>query len=98
MLEIRATGHFEKWVNSLKDRKAKAKVQVQITKMSIGNLGDVKPIGERIGEARIHYGHGYRLYFIKRGKELIILLAGGTKRNQSADIKKAIKLAKNIEN
>ena len=96
MIEIRKTELFAKWLDNLRDVQAKARVLVRIERLSSGNAGDVKPVGEGISEMRIDYGPGYRVYFIKRGNELIILLAGGDKSSQTADIKVAIRLASNL--
>lgn len=96
MAEIRKTELFAKWLDNLRDIQAKARVLVRIERLASGNAGDVKPVGEGISEMRIDYGPGYRVYFIKRGNELIILLAGGDKSSQTADIKVAIRLASNL--
>lgn len=96
MVEIRKTKLFAKWIDNLRDVQAKARVLVRIERLASGNAGDVKPVGEGISEMRIDYGPGYRVYFIKRGNELIILLAGGDKSSQTADIKVAIRLASNL--
>lgn len=96
MVEIRKTELFAKWLDNLRDVQAKARVLVRIERLASGNAGDVKPVGEGISEMRIDYGPGYRVYFIKRGNELIILLAGGDKSSQTADIKVAIRLASNL--
>lgn len=96
MVEIRKTELFAKWIDNLRDAQAKARVLVRIERLASGNAGDVKPVGEGISEMRIDYGPGYWVFFIKRGNELIILLAGGDKSSQIADIKVAIRLASNI--
>ena len=96
MVEIRKTELFAKWIDNLRDVQAKARVLVRIERLASGNAGDDKPVGEGISEMRIDYGPGYRVYFIKRGNELIILLAGGDKGSQTADIKVAIRLASNL--
>jgi putative addiction module killer protein len=96
MVEIRKTEHFATWLDNLRDIQAKARVLVRIERLSSGNPGDVKPVGEGVSELRIDYGPGYRVYFIQRGSELIILLAGGDKSSQSRDIKSAIRLAQNL--
>jgi putative addiction module killer protein len=96
MIEIRKTELFAKWLDNLRDIKAKARVLVRIERLASGNAGDVKPVGEGISEMRIDYGPGYRVYFMQRGSELIILLAGGDKSSQSRDIKVALRLAQNL--
>lgn len=96
MIEIRKTELFAKWLDNLRDIQAKARVLVRIERLASGNAGDVKPVGEGVSEMRIDYGPGCRVYFTKRGSELIILLAGGDKGSQSADIKVALRLARNI--
>jgi putative addiction module killer protein len=96
MVEIRKTEHFANWLDNLRDIRAKARVLVRIERLASGNAGDVKPVGEGVTEMRIDYGPGYRVYFIQRGSELIILLAGGDKSSQSRDIKSAIRLAQNL--
>jgi len=96
MVEIRKTNMFAKWIDNLRDVQAKARVLIRIERLASGNAGDVKPVGEGISEMRIDYGPGYRVYFIKRGNEVIILLAGGDKSSQTADIKVAIRLASNL--
>jgi len=96
MVEIRKTDLFAKWIDNLCDVQAKARVLVRIERLASGNAGDVKPVGEGISELRIDYGPGYRVYFIKRGNELIILLAGDDKSSQTADIKAAIRLTSNL--
>lgn len=97
MIEVRQTDIFAKWFNSLRDRKAKARVQARIDRIEIGNFGDVSPIGEGVSELRIHYGPGYRVYFVQRGSVVVILLSGGDKSSQNADIKRAKEIAKQLE-
>lgn len=96
MGEVRKTEIFAKWLDNLRDIQAKARVLVRIERLASGNAGDVKPVGEGVAEMRINYGPGYRVYFIQRGSELIVLLAGGDKSSQSRDIKAAIRLAQNL--
>lgn len=96
MIEIRKTELFANWLDSLQDIQARARVLVRIERLASGNSGDVKPVGEGVSEMRINYGPGYRVYFIQRGSELIILLAGGDKSSQSRDIKAAIRLSQNL--
>lgn len=94
MIEIRQTETYANWFDSLRDRKARARIDIRIRRLSLGNPGDVKPIGSGVSELRIDYGPGYRVYFVQRGPMLIILLAGGDKRTQERDIKKALELAR----
>ena len=96
MIEIRKTDVFVDWLDGLEDIRARARVLVRIERLAAGNPGDVKPVSEGVSELRIDYGPGYRVYFKKRGKELIILLAGGDKSTQSKDIRKALRLAQNL--
>lgn len=96
MIEIRKTESFANWLDNLRDVQAKARVLVRIERLASGNAGDVKPVGEGVSEMRINYGPGYRVYFVQRGSELIILLAGGEKSSQPRDIKTAIRLAQNL--
>ena len=94
MLEVRQSAIFTTWLAKLKDRNAVARIVARLRRFELGNLGDVKAVGEGVSEARIDYGPGYRLYFVKRGAALIVMLCGGDKRTQDADIKQAKKLAK----
>lgn len=96
MIEIRKTEHFANWLDNLRDIQAKARVLVRVERLASGNAGDVKPVGDGVSEMRIDYGPGYRVYFIQRGSELIVLLAGGDKSSQARDIKTAIRLAQNL--
>lgn len=96
MKNILTTERFDAWFEGLRDRQAKARIQARVDRAQLGNYGDCKPVGEGVSEMRIHYGAGYRVYFIERREEVVILLAGGTKSTQSTDIKNAIKLAKEV--
>lgn len=96
MVEVRQTEVFAKWIVGLRDLRARARIQARIDRLESGNAGDAKPVGEGVSELRIDYGPGYRTYFVQRGTELIILLAGGDKSSQTKDIRKALNLAKNI--
>ena len=96
MIEIRQTEVFSKWLRGLRDRQMRARIQTRIDRLQLGLAGDVKPIGEGVSELRIDYGPGYRIYFVQRGGELIVLLAAGDKRTQDRDIKTALKLARDL--
>jgi putative addiction module killer protein len=98
MIEVRQTELFASWLRKLRDEKAKARIQIRIRRLSLGNFGDVKPVGEGISELRIDYGPGYRVYFHRIGSLLVLLLVGGDKKTQDADIAKAKKLAKEARN
>lgn len=97
MVEIRKTDVFAKWLDGIKDIRGRARVLVRIERLSVGNPGDVKPVGEGVSEMRIDFGPGYRVYYKEQGQNLIILLAGGDKNSQTKDIKTAIRLAKNLQ-
>jgi putative addiction module killer protein len=93
MIETVQTEEFKKWLKALRDVTAKAKILVRIRRLENGNEGDSAPVGEGISELRIHHGPGYRIYYKKVGKALILLLCGGDKSTQAKDIKKAKALA-----
>ena len=96
MIEIRKTDVFAQWLDDLTDLRARARIQARIERLAGGNPGDVKPAGEGVSELRIDYGPGYRVYFKRRGRTLIILLAGGDKGSQAKDIKRAQRLARDL--
>ena len=96
MISIQTTGTFDAWFTSLKDKRAIARIQARIDRAEDGNFGDCSPVGEGISEMRIHYGPGYRVYFIQRGMELVILLGGGKKSSQRKDIKTALQLVEKL--
>ena len=95
-MEIRNTDTFVTWLDSLRDLRARARVQARIERLAGGNPGDMKPVGEGVSELRIDYGPGYRVYFLRQRRELVILLAGGDKSTQAADIRTAIRLAREL--
>jgi len=95
--QLAETDEFHRWLGSLADRRAKARILDRIKRASNGNFGDVKPAGSGVCEMRIDYGPGYRVYFFRRGKELVILLCGGDKKTQQADIATAIRMKDEIE-
>jgi putative addiction module killer protein len=96
MIEIRETERFARWIDNLRDIRGRARILARIERLAGGNPGDVKRIRGGISEVRIDYGPGYRVYFKKRGQELIILLAGGDKSTQARDIEAALRLARNL--
>ena len=96
MIEIRKTEVFARWLDGLRDLRARARVQVRIERLASGNRGDARTVGEGVSELRIDYGPGYRVYFTNHGATVVILLAGGDKRTQAADIRTAIRLARDL--
>lgn len=94
---IYTTEVFDVWFAGLRDRQAARRIQVRIDRAEDGHFGDCKPVGEGISEMRIHYGSGYRVYFMQRGSEIVILLAGGDKSTQSKDVKEALITARQIK-
>jgi len=97
VIEVRRTDTFAEWLDDLRDLRARARIQARIERLAMGNPGDVRPVGEGVSELRIDYGPGYRVYFTKRGSELVILLAGGDKSTQTSDIRTALHLARNLK-
>ena len=96
MFEILKTEIYEKWYDKLKDRKAKALIDIRLARLKNGNFGDVSPVGEGVSELRIHFGAGYRIYLIQDGETIIILLSGGDKSTQQSDIVRAKQIAKEV--
>ena len=96
MIEIRELPEFTNWLRALGDSRARAKIAARVRRLQLGNPGDVEPVGGGVSELRIHYGPGYRVYFIQQGQVLIVLLCGGDKKSQAKDIKAAIALANNL--
>ena len=96
MLEVRKTEVYARWLDGLRDVRARARVLVRVERLVAGNPGDARPVGEGVSELRIDYGPGYRVYFKKRGRTIVVLLAGGDKRTQSRDIETALRLARNL--
>lgn len=95
--QLAETDEFHHWLGSLVDRRAAARILDRIKRASNGNFGDAKAVGSGVSEMRIDYGPGYRVYFFRRGKELVILLCGGDKKSQKADIAKAVRMKEEIE-
>ena len=96
MFEVRQTAVYATWFASLSDRAARSRIDIRVRRLSLGNPGDVKPAGEGISELRVNCGPGYRVYFVQRGEEIVVLLAGGDKSSQARDISKAKSLARNL--
>ena len=97
MLTVKRTEEFSAWLDSLKDRTTQQRLNVRLRKAMLGNLGDVKAVGNGVVEMREHFGAGWRMYYVQRGETLIVMLGGGGKSTQSADLAKAVKLAARLE-
>jgi putative addiction module killer protein len=96
MMEIRQTDVYVQWFAKLRDRQARARIDVRIRRLSLGNPGDVRPVGEGVSELVIDYGPGYRVYYVQHGSTVIILLAGGDKCTQGRDIRIALEVARQV--
>ncbi|MFZ2237318.1 MAG: type II toxin-antitoxin system RelE/ParE family toxin [Dokdonella sp.] len=96
MLEVRQTAVYATWFAGLSDRAARTRIDIRVRRLSLGNPGDVKPVGEGVSELRVSYGPGYRVYFVQRGEEIVVLLAGGDNSSQARDISAAKSLARNL--
>lgn len=97
MFTVNKTDNFDAWIEGLRDRRAKARILSRVSRLEAGNPGDVKAVGEGISEMRIDYGPGYRVYFTQTGKEIVLLLCGGDKSTQQADIVEAVRMAKELK-
>ena len=95
-VKVRQTDVYARWFGMLRDRQARARIDIRIRRLELGNPGDVRPVGEGVSELRISYGPGYRVYFVRRGQSLVILLAGGDKSSQARDITRARSLARGL--
>ncbi|MEK7993936.1 MAG: type II toxin-antitoxin system RelE/ParE family toxin [Planctomycetota bacterium] len=96
MVEIRETGEYAAWFGNLRDRMAKTRILIRIRRVSLGNFGDVKSVGEGVSELRVDHGPGYRVYFLRKGETLVVLSGGGDKRTQLRDIRRASALSKRV--
>ena len=97
MFELKQTETFRKWRTGLRDERAKALIASRLDRLAFGHSGDAEPVGQGISELRIHYGPGYRIYFRKQGKTVIVLLCGGDKGTQAKDIRTAKRLISELE-
>jgi len=97
MIEVRKTAAFSDWMAKLRDHRVRARIAARIDRLAFGNPGDVKSVGQGVSELRIHHGPGYRVYFVRRGETLIVLLCGGVKKTQTKDIETAKMLAASLE-
>jgi putative addiction module killer protein len=97
MPTVTRTDEFMRWLKNLRDIRARAKIVHRIDRLALGNPGDAVPVGQGVSELRVHYGAGYRVYFVQRGEELVLLLCGGDKNSQASDITFAKKLARELE-
>jgi len=96
VVQIRKTEAFSRWIDDLRDLQGRARIQARVERLALGLSGDTKPVGEGVSELRIDCGPGYRVYYKKQGLEIIVLLAGGDKSSQTADIKLALRLARHL--
>ena len=96
MIEVRSTEQYSRWYQRLRDREAQSRILIRVRRLSLGNFGDVVPVGGGVSELRIHYGPGYRVYFVRRGERIVILLGGGDKSTQDKDILAAKALASTV--
>jgi putative addiction module killer protein len=97
VLSIRPLPEFTAWLNHLADATVRGVVLARIKRLELGLAGDVKSVGGGVSELRIHVGSGWRVYFVRRGAQVIVLLAGGSKRSQKGDIRRAKALAASLE-
>ncbi|MBU6368626.1 MAG: type II toxin-antitoxin system RelE/ParE family toxin [Burkholderiales bacterium] len=97
MMQVQQTEAYAKWFSGLRDRVARARIDIRIRRLSLGNVGDAKPVGDGVSELRVDHGPGYRIYFILRSEVVIVLLAGGDKSTQDKDIRNAKSLAKDLK-
>lgn len=96
MVEVRRTVEFDRWLDGLRDRAGRSRIMARIDRLALDNPGDVKPVGGGVSEMRIDHGPGYRIYFVRRGAVVVVLLCGGDKSSQSRDITRAKALAEEL--
>ena len=97
MYQIQQTDTFITWLSGLRDMRAKARIIARLETVRLGNLGDTRSVGDRVSEFRVDVGGGYRVYFTRRQRIVIVLLCGGDKSTQSRDIARAKQIARAIE-
>ena len=97
MLEVRETAAYAEWFSNLRDRTARVRIDIRIRRLSLGNPGDVKPVGEGVSELRVDHGPGYRVYFVQKADVFVVLLAGGDKSTQDRDVRQAKALARDLQ-
>jgi putative addiction module killer protein len=93
MIAVIASDSFASWVDDLKDRKTRARILDRIDRLASGNFGDCAPVGSGVFELRLHFGPGYRIYYVRQGETVVVLLCGGDKASQARDIRRAQKMA-----
>jgi putative addiction module killer protein len=94
--QLQSTEVFDEWLRNLQDRRGRARILARLESVQLGNLGDVKAVGDGVRELRVHVGPGYRVYFVQRGRVLLLLLCGGDKATQARDIAKARQILREI--
>jgi putative addiction module killer protein len=96
VIEVVETAIFARWLAGLRDREARGRIVARTRRLTLGNFGETRSVGEGVRELKIDWGPGYRVYFVQRGERLVVLLAGGDKRTQRRDIARAIELARSL--
>ena len=96
-MEVRRTAAFDTWLRALSDRRTRGVILSRLDRLAFGHFGDIAPVGGGVSELRIHHGPGYRIYLAQRGPMVVILLCGGDKSSQSRDIRRAMKMARELE-
>ena len=97
MLILKTTPEFDRWLAGIRDRMVVQRLNARLRKATLGNLGDVKPVGGGVYEMREHFGPGWRMYYVRRGEVVVLMLGGGVKSTQAADIARAVKMAATVE-
>ena len=97
MLILKTTPEFDRWLAGIRDRMGVQRLNARLRKATLGNLGDVKPVGGGVYEMREHFGPGWRMYYVRRGEVVVLMLGGGVKSTQAADIARAVKMAATVE-